>query len=207
MARAGGAALGFALLAALTGACGAGTGAVQVSGPAAGPGPGAPAATTPQAPDRLAPSSYRPVLRNGRQPRPGVAPVGRNAGQARAVTYKDGLTVRIDRVTQSVEQGQGPGVYPGRPHTALHLTLVNRSTKAVDLGKVVVVTARYGTPARLAPPVYEDPAARDFAGVVKPGASTTAVYVFSVPAAAVGSVVAVVDIDGVHVPAQLKAGA
>ncbi len=122
------------------------------------------------------------------------------------MTYKDGVSVRIDRVTRSVEKGRGPGVYPGRPHTVLHLTLVNRSAKAVNLNQVVVVTARYGTPARLAPPVYADPAARDFAGVVKPGASATAVYVFSVPTAAVGSVVAVVDIDGVHVPAQLKAG-
>jgi hypothetical protein len=161
--------------------------------------------TATRAPDRLAPSGYRPVIRHGRTPRPTVTPTTGNGGGQRTVAYGDGISVQLTKVSQSVEQGQGPGVFPGRPHTALTLTLVNRSTRTLDLSQVVV-TALYGSPARLASPVYEDPAARDFTGTVKPGGSATAVYVFSVPTTATGSVTAIVDFDDVHVAARLDAG-
>jgi hypothetical protein len=221
--RAACAALGIVLLSALTAACGAGgdTGAVATTTPstseslqapqaqqpaAAQPGAAAPqAGTAATKQDRLAPSSYRPVVRKGKAARPTVTPTTRNVGTARSVAYRDGVSVKLTKVSQSVEKGQGPGVFPGRPHTALTLTVVNRSSRALDLNQVVV-TALYGSPARLASPVYEDAAARDFTGTVKPGASATAVYVFSVPTTATRSVVAIVDFDAVHVAARVKAG-
>ena len=210
--RTGLAALGVALLSALAAGCSsAGTVTVEQAPPpapaiqaGARPQAGADAVTTAKGtPDRLAPSTYRPVIRNGRAPHPSIAPKTGNAGALRSVAYKDGVTVTVTRVTQGVETGQGPGVFAGRPHTALTLTVVNRSAKALDLSQVVV-TALYGSPARLAAPVYEDAAARDFTGTLKPGATATATYVFSVPTASVKSLVAIVDVDATHVAARVK---
>jgi hypothetical protein len=193
------------VLAFSTTACGGPSPVVDVVSPQAS-GTAAPAADPPAAvvrpADPLAPSAYRPVVRAGRTPRAAVRPMSGNAGTGRSVRYADGVTVRLDRITRTVETGRGPGVFPGRPHTALSLTLVNRSPQAVDLGEVVVTTL-YGVPARLAAPVYEDPAARDFSGRLPPGRSATATYVFAVPTDAAGTVVVIVDFDGRHVAARL----
>jgi hypothetical protein len=215
-------ALGLVLASPVAAACGTGTGVVDIAPRAATPSGGAPQVTeqvtgAARGLDPLAASSYRPVVRHGGTPHPGVGPApgslagpGTSAspvtpGAQRSVRYTDGVTVRVDRIAHGVEEGNGPGVFPGRPHTALFLTLVNGTTRPLDLNQVVVTT-RYGAPPRLASPVYEDPAARDFSGTVLAGQSATATYVFSVPADAAGPVVVMVDFDDEHVAARLSGG-
>lgn len=115
-------------------------------------------------------------------------------------TFPDGVSVRVVKVTKSVEQGAGPGVFKGRPHTALTLSLTNGSRVPLDLTQVVVTTT-YGSPALVASPVYEDPSAADFTGTVAPGITATATYVFAVPPGQVRSAVTTVDFDNAHAAA------
>lgn len=156
--------------------------------------------------DPPAPATYRAVVRNGKRPTPTVAAAQGSFSKSRPVTYPDGISLAVTKVVQSVEKGFGPGVYPGRPHTALSLLVTNKSTRSITLNQVVV-SAAYGSPARLASAVYEDPAAKDFAGSVKPGASATATYVFSISRASLSSVVCTVDFDSVHVAARFRGSA
>ena len=79
--------------------------------------------------------------------------------------------------------------------------MTNGSPQTVDLNQVVV-TAMYGTPARIAPPVYNAASVRDFTGTVQTGQSASAVYAFAIPAKQGHKVVVVVDLDGAHVPAE-----
>lgn len=152
--------------------------------------------------DPLAPDTYRPVVRNGKQPRPSVvAPAGRFSPDA-PVAYPDGVVVRVDRVSRSVEQGEGPGTFPGRPQTAFHVVFENRSARAVDLSQTVVTTT-YGVRPRVASPVYSHPDAQDFSGVVPPGAAAEATYVFAIPPGQARTVRAVVDFDEVHAAATI----
>ena len=120
--RTGLAALGVALLSALAAGCSsAGTVTVEQAPPpapaiqaGARPQAGADAVTTAKGtPDRLAPSTYRPVIRNGRAPHPSIAPKTGNAGALRSVAYKDGVTVTVTRVTQGVETGRAQVSSPG----------------------------------------------------------------------------------------------
>jgi hypothetical protein len=151
--------------------------------------------------DLTAPSTYQPILRNGQRPHPTVkAPVGGFSASTPA-KYPDGLRIKVLRVSQGVEKGRGPGVFPGRTHTALAISLTNGSPHAIDLNQVVV-TAIYGTPARIAQPVYKAAPVRDFAGTVKTGQSASAMYAFAIPANQVRKVVVMVDVDGVHAAAK-----
>lgn len=152
--------------------------------------------------DPAAPPTYRPVLRHGGR---ALARAAGNRGgfvPTAPVKYPDGVTVTVAKVARGVEQGQGPGVFHGRGHTALTVTLTNGSAQPIDLTQVVVTTT-YGTPAQVAAPVYEDPAAQDFTGTVAPGATATATYEFAVPPAQARSAVTTVDFDDAHAPATL----
>lgn len=161
----------------------------------------APAAAPPRPLDPEAPSTYRPVVRPGKPAHPVVAAAeGRFAATAPA-TYSDGVSVRVDRVTRRVETGEGRGSFPGRPQTAITLTLTNGSSRTVDLTQVVVTTT-YGTPPRFASPVYEHPDAGDFTGTVEPGGTASATYVFSIPPGQARSAVMMVDFDSVHGAAE-----
>lgn len=152
--------------------------------------------------DPPAPATYRPVVRDGKQPRPAVvAPAGRFSADAPAA-YPDGVVVRVERVSRSVERGEGPGTFPGRPQTAFHVVLENRSGQAVDLSQTVVTTT-YGVRPRIASPVYSHPEAQDFSGVVLPGAAAQATYVFAIPPGQARTVRTVVDFDAVHAPATI----
>lgn len=162
---------------------------------------GQPLASVPKPVDRLAPSAYVPVIRHGNRPSPSVHARAGSFSPAGPATYTDGVSLTVNRVSHRVESGEGPGVFPGRPYTAVFLTLHNRSTKAIDLNQVVV-TATYGSPARIASPVYEDPAANDFAGTVRRGGSASATYLFAIPPRGRAGVVMVVDFDGAHVAAR-----
>jgi hypothetical protein len=152
--------------------------------------------------DPLAPTTYRPVVRDGKQARPNVVARGGRFSADAPVIYPDGIVVRVDRVSRSVEQGEGVGVFPGRPLTAFHVTFENGSAGAVDLSQTVVTTT-YGVRPRVASPVYTHPEAQDFSGTVAPGATAQATYVFAVPPGQARTVRTMVDFDAAHAAATL----
>ena len=114
--------------------------------PAADPTPTA-AETLERPLDPEAPSTYRPVSRHGKKPNPTIKAGSGGLSPASAVRYSDGVWLRVDRLRRGVEQSRGPGAFPGRDHTAVTLSLHNRSDTTIDLTQVVV-TATYGSPAR-----------------------------------------------------------
>lgn len=117
------------------------------------------------------------------------------------VTYSDGVTLTITKAEKGIETGHGPGVMAGREYVRFTVRLTNGSAKAVNLNQVVVTTT-YGASKQLAAPVYTESAGTyDFAGTVKPGASTTALYAFAVPTKQLTRVTMVVDFDGLHTSA------
>ncbi len=122
------------------------------------------------------------------------------------MSYPDGVVVKISRIAQSTESGSGPGVFPGRPNTTMSLQLKNGTSGPLDLTQVVV-SARYGKPARLAPAVYNGPSAKDFAGTLAAGETASASYVFSVPPSSLNNVVVSVDFDAIHGSAVFKGAA
>lgn len=152
--------------------------------------------------DPEAPAQYQPVVRNGRRPGPAVAAPPGGFSRTQPVTYPDGVSVRVDHVERSVERGEGAGVFPGRPQTAVSMTLTNGSARAIDLSQVVVTTT-YGARPRLATPVYSHPSAGDFYGVVQPGGTATATYVFAIPPGHARTVRTMVDFDDVHAAATI----
>jgi hypothetical protein len=117
------------------------------------------------------------------------------------VTYPDGVTLVITKAEKGIETGHGPGVMAGREYVRFTVKLTNGSAKAVNLNQVVVTTT-YGISSQLAAPVYTESAGtHDFAGTIKAGASTTALYAFAVPVKQLGRVTMVVDFDGLHTSA------
>lgn len=157
-------------------------------------------------PDPEAPSTYRQVTRNGRKPNPTIGAKSGGLSERAVVKYSDGVWLRVDRIRHGVEQGQGPGAFANRPYTAITLSLHNRSSRTIDLTQVVV-TATYGSPARMASAVYEDSAARDFGTRVGAGGSASATYVFAIPRDQLGKVGITVDFDGSHVAAKFAGAA
>jgi hypothetical protein len=148
--------------------------------------------------DPKAPATYQPVTRNGKKPNPTVNAKKGGLAEAAVVKYSDGVWLRIDRLRHGVEQEHGPGSFPERPNTAISLSLHNGSSSTIDLTQVVV-TATYGSPARVASAVYEDPAAQDFRSRVQPGGSASATYVFAIPPEQLDNVGLTVDFDGIHI--------
>jgi len=153
--------------------------------------------------DPLAPTLQVPVMRGAKKPQPSVKAGNGRFSAAVPVRYSDGVSISVDRVTPRVEKGKGPGVFPDRPYVALSFSIVNRSTHSIDLNQVVVATS-YGSPARLASPVYEDSTARDFAGTLQPGGSASATYLFAVPTEKRSSVTTTVDFDDRHFAAKFN---
>jgi len=147
----------------------------------------------------VAPQSLAPVTRDGRDAGPRVPAVAGGLSASKPVTYPDGVSVTVERIRRGSETGEGPGEFPGRPYTALVLSLTNGSTTAIDLNQVVV-TATYGTPPRIAAPVYEAEAV-DFSGTVPAGGTATATYLFAIPPQGTARVAVAVDFDGTHVAA------
>lgn len=137
------------------------------------------------------------VARNGKTPKPTItAPT---VPFTKTMAFSDGLALKVIGVHQGVQSGQGPGVMKGEPTTQVQLRFTNGTKKDVDLTRVVVQMS-YGSPARVAAPVY-DATAMDFSTVLKPGGSASASYVFSVPVASLNHVTMTVDLDGVHATA------
>lgn len=146
--------------------------------------------------DPLAPTTVTLVDRDGKKPRPSVKTQAGMQPFTKPVKYTDGLKLMVTDINQGAMSGQGPGVYPGRPTSTFHLSLVNGTSKPITLG-VVVVTLTYGSPDRVAHHIYDSNSV-DFSGVIKPGGAAKAVYGFSVPPKDLGDVTMTVDIDGVH---------
>ena len=156
-----------------------------------------PTGTATRPPDQLAtalPAVKRPTKpgQPARLKAPGTSFKG-------AVAFGDGVRVHVTSIKQGASKGQGPGVFNGAPRTQVALEIVNGSTKSLDLSRVVV-TLLYGTPKRVASPVYE-PGALDFAGTLAPGATARGTYMYSIPTADLSDVTMTVDFDGVHAAA------
>lgn len=151
--------------------------------------------------DPLAPVSYEPVLRKGRKPHPTLQAKAGGFAKSAPVQYSDGVSLTVNHIAHGVEKAKGPGQFPGRPTTAISMTVHNRSTQALDLN-AVVVTTMYGSPARIAAPVYGDSSGSDFSGKLAAGGSASAMYVFAIPSGRGGRVVTMVDFDDVHLAAR-----
>lgn len=143
-------------------------------------------------PNPLAPASVVPVKRpGGPTSRIDAAPVKFD----KPLIYRDGVSVSVTRIAQGRTKASGPGELDG-PLTTMTLVLTNGSRHDIQLDNVVITSA-YGRPARLAHPVYSA-AERDFAGTLRPGGKTRAVYAFSIPRSALNDVSVYVDIDARH---------
>ncbi len=150
----------------------------------------------------LAPATRTPVIRDGVRPHPTISADPEPFD--RPVTYPDGVKLAVTGIDQGRVSGQGPGVVAG-PKTTFHLRFTNGSDRAVSLDQVVP-TAGFGSPARLARPVYDD-RTQDFGTTVKPGATATATYAFSIPPGELSHVVIHLDFDGRHVAATFRGSA
>lgn len=178
-----------------------GPSATATSGPA-----DTPTGTVSRPADPLVTASAAPVKRAGGALKPSISAKAGSFLPTQGVSYPDGIELTVTATTQAVESGRGPGMFPGRPLTEISLKLTNKGAAAIDLDQVVVTTT-YGSPARLASPVYNDPRAVDFHGRVAAGASAVAVYVFSVPTPDLSRVTSVVDFDGLHAAATFTGAA
>ena len=150
----------------------------------------------------LAPSTIKPVVRNGVRPHPSIS--ASPAPFDQSVVYPDGVKLTVTDIHQGRVTGQGPGVVKG-PKTTFDLRFTNGSDEAVSLDQVVP-TATFGKPARLAAPVY-DARTQDFGTTVRPGGSATATYAFSIPASELGDVTIHLDFDGRHYAASFHGDA
>lgn len=152
--------------------------------------------------DPLAPATIRPVTRDGKRPHPTVTAAP--APLRGVVRYGDGVTLHITGITQGRVTGKGPGVVDG-PTTTFELSLQNNGRQPLDLNSVVV-TLVYGSPGRVANPVY-GAKSRDFAGTVELGRTSTALYTFMVPVSRRSRVTVHVDFDAVHTAAVFSGSA
>ncbi len=151
------------------------------------------------------PSVIPKVSRPGQPTKPTVS-AGRATFEA-PVSYPDGVTLEVDKVTPGVETGQGPGVFAGREFAVFTVTMHNGTKKPID-AQSVVVTSTYGKRGLVAERVYAaDTDAVDFGGQIAPGADATARYAFAVPAKQLGDVRLVVDFDGTHTSAEFDGDA
>jgi hypothetical protein len=141
------------------------------------------------------------VIRAGDTTAPAVS--AKPAPTTGTVSYSDGVSLKIAKVTFAEETAKGPGSFPGREYARITLTLKNGSDHAIDLG-TVVPTMLDKSGASL-PKVYaEEAKVGDFFGSLAPGKTATAVYAFAVPSSARSDVVLVVDFDALHSSAVFR---
>lgn len=160
---------------------------------------GAPTSNTPatRPADPEAPATIVAVVRDGAKP--SVVLRAAAAPATAPIAYADGVSVRLASAAPATVQGRGPGVMSGAPVTLVTIEVRNASSRPLDLTRVVV-TGRYGSPARLAAVTYV-PQSLDFSGPVAPGASATAVYAVTYPSGLRRGDSLVVDLDAGHAPA------
>ena len=112
--------------------------------------------------------------------------VARTAEVKQDVKTPSGLTANVVSVESYTATAKRPGEVSG-PAVKVTLRLTNGTGSAFPLS-TATVNAYYGSGATPAAPVAGDPAAKPFTGSLQPGASATAVYVFTVPAEDDGAV-------------------
>jgi hypothetical protein len=112
------------------------------------------------------------------------------------VTYPDGLSIAVTKITQQTVTQQGPGALTGQPMTEFTIKFTNGTTQPLNLDQVVV-TATYGAQHIDAAPVYEG-LMNDFSGSLSPGSSKTTAYAFTIPVKDLGATTLTVDFDGKH---------
>jgi len=149
-------------------------------------------------PDPKAPAKVEPVQRSGSSTGSTKRVTGRSATFSKPVRWRDGVKLQVVDIKQGVTNGVGPGASQGAPMTTFELKLSNGSTKPLDASSVVLTTIYGGKSKLVAQPVYGQAGASDFSGTLAPGKSTTATYVYSIPAKQRGAVSLSVDLDGRH---------
>lgn len=160
------------------------------------PTPTGPAVTRP--PDPVAPAEITPV------PRPNAPATRLSAPEGdkdTPVKYSDGVQITITSVERTTVTDTGPGVMTGAPLVTATVSVQNSGRTPVDLSSVVV-SARYGEPAQLAPATYVDGSV-DLSGQLAPGKTATGTYSFQIPAENTALTV-VVDADAVREPAVFR---
>jgi hypothetical protein len=151
------------------------------------------------------PSAIPKVSRPGQPTKPSVSAAPKSF--TAPVSYGDGITVTVDKVTPGVETGHGPGIFAGREFAVFTVTMHNGTKKPMD-AQQVVVTSTYGKRNLVAERVYAaDAKTVDFGGRLAPGADATARYAFAVPAKQLGDARLVVDFDGTHTSAEFDGDA
>jgi hypothetical protein len=112
--------------------------------------------------------------------------VAQTAEVKQDVKTPSGLTANVVSVESYTATATRAGEVSG-PAVKVSLRLTNGTGAAFALS-TATVNAYYGSDATPAAPVAGDKGAKPFTGTLQPGASATAVYVFSVPADQDGSV-------------------
>ncbi|MCI0159345.1 hypothetical protein KNO15_21805 [Leifsonia shinshuensis] len=112
--------------------------------------------------------------------------VASTAAVSQNVKTPGGLTAKVTSVQAYTATATRPGEVSG-PAVKVTLTLVN-DTGSVFPVSTATVNAYYGSASTPASSVDGDSASKPFTGTLKAGATATAVYVFTVPAADSGDV-------------------
>ncbi|MFE4950627.1 hypothetical protein ACFQ9V_11040 [Leifsonia sp. NPDC056665] len=146
------------------------------------PAPSAGATASPTTAPGTAPAPAKPGTLDARYG--GV--VASTAEVSHDVKTPGGLTAKVASVESYTATATRPGEVSG-PAVRVTLTLVN-STGSDFPVSTATVNAYYGSASTPADPVQGDASAKPFSGTLKPGATATAVYVFTVPAADSGDV-------------------
>jgi len=93
-------------------------------------------------------------------------------------TITPGVTASIDTIEAVQGEAKGPGEVAG-PAIRFRVSIANSTSKAIDLG-ATVVTVDYGADRTPALELFE-PGASPLPNSVEPGATATAVYIFTIP--------------------------
>ncbi|WP_426625430.1 hypothetical protein ACPPVW_05040 [Leifsonia sp. McL0607] len=112
--------------------------------------------------------------------------VASTAQVAQNVKTPGGLTANVTSVEAYTATATRPGEVSG-PAVKVTLKLVNDTGSDFPVS-TATVNAYYGSASTPADPVQGDSASKPFTGTLKPGATATAVYVFTVPSADSGDV-------------------
>ena len=191
----------MAVTAVIVSGCSHPVGSTSTSGPTSSTSPAghetepAHPKTTPTKPPEspLASPTVEPVVRNGVRPHPSISAAPAPFGHP--VVYPDGVRLAVTGIHQGQVTGQGPGVVAGAEDD-VRPRFTNGSTKPVSAGPGRA-TASFGSPARIASPVY-DARTQDFGATVAPGHKATATYAFSIPVDQLSDVTIHLDFDGRH---------
>lgn len=117
----------------------------------------------------------------------------------KAISYSDGIKLKITHVAARTETGEGVGARPGDPVSVFTVRITNNSAASLDLNQVVV-NLDFDNGRMQAQPVYSD-GTNDFSGSVASHSSMTTSYAFTIPTTDLGAVAMTVDFDGRHAAA------